>query len=145
MNFAITKTTVSLSTLKTRNLCIPSGACQSQDSRLQRQISDLESELELLRNLRSQNFQRMQYLYSLTYFPMVKLSRSRRGYPHEKVFYFLEEWKVYEDSAVSPELVSRTEYPGTERHRAISDFRAYVRSHPGIRSEMNIEKGSRER
>ncbi|MBQ9269687.1 MAG: hypothetical protein IJ206_09255 [Oscillospiraceae bacterium] len=119
--------------------------CQYQDSRYAQYISDLERELETLRNLRQENFQRMQYLYSLMYTPMVKLRRERRGLRDGKVFYYLEEWKVYEDSTVKPEQISRKEYPGTARRQAISDFHAYVKSHPGIQAEMDIEKGRWER
>ncbi len=119
--------------------------CQHQDGRLAHYMDDLEKELETLRNLRQENFQRMQYLYSLTYTPMVKLRRERCGYRDGKVFYYLEEWKIYEDPAVEPERVSRTEYPGTERRQAIADYNAYVKTHPGIRAEMEIEKGRWER
>lgn len=119
--------------------------CQFQVGRLSRYIQDLENELKTLQNLRQENFQRMQYLYSLAYTPMVKLRRVRPGFREGKVFYYLEEWKVYEDSTVEPEQVSRKEYPGTARRQAIADYHAYVKSHPGIRAEMDIEKGRWER
>ena len=39
---------------------------------------------------------------------------------------------------VNPSTISKLDY-------AISDFRAYVKSHPGINAEMSIEKGRWER
>lgn len=119
--------------------------CQQQDERISRYISDLESELEILRNLRSQNFSRMQHLFSLPWVPKVELLREKHYYGDGKVYYYLIHWKVYLDSTTPPEQISSQKYPGTDRRRAISDFNAYVKSHPGILSEMNIEKGRWER
>lgn len=119
--------------------------CQQNDARLARYISDLESELETLRTLRQETFSRMQFLYSVPWVPKVELTRERRYYRDNKVFYYLTCWKIYSDSSVDPELVSRQEYPGTSRHQAIADYHAYVKSHPGILHEMHIEKGRWER
>ena len=119
--------------------------CQRQDERLARYIEDLERELETLKDLRMDNFRRMQHLYSLSWTPMVKLTRERRYYRDGKVFYYLTTWKVYDDPALEPEQVSRQEYPGTARRQAIADYHAYVKSHPGIRAEMDIEKARWER
>lgn len=118
-------------------------ACQFQDQRLARYISELEATLETLRSLRAQNFSRMQYLYSLTWSPVVELSREKRY--DGKVKYYLTVSRIYSDPSVPPEQISCQTYPGAQRHQAIADFKAYVKSHPGILHEMHIEKSKWER
>lgn len=119
--------------------------CQHEDQRLARYISDLETELETLRSLRQQNFSRMQFLYSVPWSPKVELRREKHTYGDGKVWYYLIQWKVYHDPSIEPEQISSQKYPGTERRQAISDYESYVKSHPGILHEKNIEKGRWER
>lgn len=118
--------------------------CAQQDSRLARYISELQSEIIALQNLRQETYQRICYLYSVPFTPKVTLTRERR-FRDEKVFYYLTTWKIYDAPDVEPERISCETYPGTARHQAIKDFRAYVKSHPGIQSEMHIEKSRWER
>lgn len=118
--------------------------CEYQDSQLSRYITELQSEISTLQNLRQETFQRIRYLYSVPFFPKVTLTRERR-FRDGKVYYYLCTWKIYDAPDIEPERISCETYPGTARHQAIKDFRAYVKAHPGIQSEMNIEKSRWER
>jgi len=114
-------------------------ACRAQDARLAGYIEDLEKELEILRGLRMENFRRLQEIYSAYWEPMVRLER-RRNYFTKKVTYTLSHYKYFPTGELDPERISSQEYPGTARHKAIADYNAYVKAHPGIRAEMSIEK-----
>lgn len=103
-------------------------------------IAELESVVENLKEYRRQVFLRMQQLYASPYTTKIVLRRER-SFRSNLIFYFLEEWKVYEDASISPEILSAKRYSGKERRQAMKDFEAYKKEHPGIYSELFIEKG----
>lgn len=69
--------------------------------------------------------------------PVVKLIREKRY--HQNVFYHLITCNRNLDSGKDTGE-SRTTYEGSERHKAIKDFEAYCKSHPGIIAVKQIEK-----
>lgn len=70
--------------------------------------------------------------------PVVRLERYKSSYTG-KVTYYLRTFRRYIDSGEQYETSCRT-YPGTDRHKALADFANYVKAHPGITAEKEIEK-----
>lgn len=114
--------------------------CQRYDKTAADYIDRLQKEIETMREYRQTLFERMQKIYSATYFYKVTLHRQNYG----TIAYFLRVFKVYSDG-IQPEEVSCVRYCGKDRSKAIKDFRQYVKDHPGILAEMNIEKSKWER
>ena len=102
------------------------------------QIKHLESLLVTLKELRQEYAARYALLASSPTVPVVRLTREKRY--DGKVFYYLSHFRRYVDSGKEIRTGSTT-YPGTDRHKAIGDYKAYVKAHPGIIAEMSIEKG----
>lgn len=115
--------------------------CAYYDRIAERYIEDMVTEIENIKQYRQDLFRRMKAIYSSPHRPKITLRRERR----DSVFYYLQEWDIYEDQTIPPQQVSCTKYTGTDRAKAISDYRAAVKAHPGIDCEMNIEKGKWER
>ena len=71
--------------------------------------------------------------------PVVKLTREHGYYRDTKVYYYLRTYSRNVNTGKEIET-SSTAYNGTERHQAIKDFESYIKAHPGIIAEKNIEK-----
>ena len=102
-------------------------------------IKDLEAMIETMESYQSLVFDRVQEVSTAQYHLEIHLTRERRY--DNKVKYYLTLKKVYDVPGIEPETVENTTYPGTERSKAIKDFAAYQKSHPGIVAVKNIEKG----
>ena len=105
-------------------------------------IADLERKIEQLNAYRLSLSERYNYLASAPQQPVVRLKRVKSY--SGKVFYHLN---TYTKNLLDGNEVetSSTHYTGTERSKAISDYKSYVKSHPGITAEMQIEKPKWER
>ena len=105
-------------------------------------ISDLERKIEQLKAYRLALSERYNYLASAPQQPVVRLKRVKSY--SGKVFYHLNTYKknMLDGNEVE---TSSTKYTGPERSKAISDYKSYVKSHPGILAEMQIEKPKWER
>ena len=101
-------------------------------------IKEFECKIEQLKAYRIALSERYNYLATAPTQPVVRLKRERRYYEN-KVYYFLVTYSrnMLDGSEVQ---TSSTKYTGQERHKAISDYKAYIKSHPGIIAEMNIAK-----
>ena len=88
-------------------------------------------------------YDRVQELTVAPYHMELHLTRHKRY--DNKVHYYLEVKKVYDAPGIKPETIERTTYPGTDRHKALQDFAAYQKSHPGIIANKDIAKGKWER
>lgn len=108
-----------------------------------RYAAELRSMIETMEAYQQIIFDRVQELTTAPYHKEIHLTRERRY--DNKVYYYLSEKKVYDTPGIEPETIERTTYPGTERHKAIADFEAYKKSHPGIIAVKNIAKGKWER
>ena len=112
--------------------------------------ADMEELNEILTNLaayRQALCERYNAVATAPKAPVVRLRRHRSpGWRREpsKVFYYLETFERNLNDGAEVKTSSTT-YPGTERRKAIADFQAYVKAHPGIESEMDIEKPKWER
>ena len=106
-------------------------------------IEEYESLIEQLREYRGALADRYAYLSTAPTIPVVKLERQKNSWT-KKVTYSLRVFRRYVEDGNDVEE-SRAAYPGTERNKAISDYRAYVKNHPGIVAEMDIEKPRWER
>lgn len=107
--------------------------------------AEFKAMAETMEAYQSLIYDRVRALTQAQYHMEIHLIRERRYYRDNKVFYYLEERKVYDTPGIEPETVRRTAYPGTERRKAIADFEAYQKSHPGIIAVKDIEKGQWER
>ena len=105
-------------------------------------ISDLERKIEQLKAYRLALSERYNYLASAPQQPIVRLKRVKSY--SGKVFYHLN---TYTKNLLDGNEVetSSTKYTGQERSKAIKDYKSYVKAHPGILAEMQIEKPKWER
>ena len=112
------------------------------DQTAERTIQELEKKIRQLKAYRIALAERYNYLATAPTVPVVRLTR-RKTY-EGKVFYYLE---VYSRNLLDGKEVeaSSTTFPGKERHKAIAAYNDFVKAHPGIAAEMDIEKRSWER
>lgn len=108
------------------------------DESAARLIQRCEETISRLTAYRVSLAERYSYLAAAPSIPVVRLERDRNSYSG-KVYYFLRTLRRFPEDGTEVEK-SRKKYPGAERHKAISDFKAYVKAHPGITAEMDIEK-----
>ena len=97
----------------------------------------MERKIEQLKAYRLALSERYNYLASAPQQPVVRLKRVKIY--SGKVFYHLN---TYTKNLLDGNEVetSSTKYTGQERSKAIKDYKSYVKSHPGITAEMQIEK-----
>lgn len=105
-------------------------------------IKRMQYHIELLTAYRLALAERYNYLATSPTVPVVRLIRKRNYYG--KVFYYLQTFRRNINDSKEVMDSSKT-YPGTERAKAIADYKAYIKSHPGITAEMKIEKSKWER
>ena len=105
-------------------------------------IQELEKKIRQLKAYRIALAERYNYLSTAPTVPVVRLIRQKTY--QGKVFYYLE---IYSRNLLDGKEVktSSTTFPGKERHKAITAYNAYVKAHPGITAEMDIEKRGWER
>lgn len=103
--------------------------------------SDLEEAIKTLQSYRKDIAERADFLINSNPAKRILLEREKRW--KGNVTYYLRFISVYPDGTEGE--ISCTTYPGSERHAAIKDFKEFVKTHPGIPHEMNIEKSKWER
>lgn len=113
------------------------------DENVAQDIESLQRKIRQLSAYRVSLAERYNFLATAPTVPVVRLTRYKDSYTN-KVFYHLQ---TFDRNLLDGHEVqtSRATYPGTDRHKAIDDFKKYVKSHPGIESEMNIKKARWER
>lgn len=120
---------------------------RKEDERTADRICALETILATMKAYRISLAERYAELETVPTIPVVKLSRVKASCYSKnagRVFYYLETFDRYLNDGHEVET-SSAEYPGTQRHKAIADYHEYVRTHPGIVAEMDIEKPKWER
>lgn len=107
------------------------------DKSAERTIQELEEKIRQLKVYRIALAERYNYLATAPTAPVVRLTR-RKTY-EGKVYYDLI---TYNRNLLDGQEVktSSTTFPGKERHKAIAAYNDYVKAHPGITAEMDIEK-----
>ena len=113
-------------------------------SQAARYAAELKTMIETLESYQQLIYDRVQELTQAPYHPEIHLTRERSRYDN-KVYYYLAEKQVYDVPGFAPENINVVRYAGTERRKAIADFAAYQKSHPGIIAVKDIEKGKWER
>lgn len=111
------------------------------DEMTTRAIERLQNELSALQAYRLDLMDRAQYLSTASYTVSVELHRHKRYCGG--VEYNLQIVRTYEDGTRHED--SYTMYTGKERHKAIADYKAACKSHPGAETVLDIEKGRWER
>ena len=111
---------------------------QRMDERAARMIADCQEVIQQLNVFRMSLADRYGFLVSAPSVPVVRLVRERNVYD-KRVYYFLRTFHRFLDGTETEE--SCTKYSGMERAKAIADYQRYVKEHPGITAEMDIEKG----
>lgn len=114
-----------------------------QGGQAARYIKEAQAVIETMQAYQQLLYERVQLLETAPYHLEVILSREKRY--DGKVWYWLTVRKVREVDGVEPETLEQTKYPGTERSKALKDFSAYQKSHPGIIAVKDIEKSKWER
>lgn len=113
------------------------------DENVQRDIERMQEKIRQLSAYRVSLAERYNFLATAPTAPVVRLIR-HRNYSTNKVFYYL---RTYTKNILDNHEVETgcTIYTGTERRKAIDEFNRYVKEHPGIEAEMQIEKARWER
>lgn len=113
------------------------------DENAQRDIEQMQEKIRKLSAYRVSLAERYNFLSTAPTVPVVRLIRRKDSY-NNKVFYYL---KTFNRNLLDGHEVQTgcTTYPGTDRLKAIDDFNQYVKSHPGIEAEKQIEKPKWER
>ena len=102
------------------------------------QIKSAHALIDKLTAYRAACAERYSYISTAPTVPVIKLTR-QRNYYQKKVYYYLTVYR--RDVNTGEEIeVEQTKYPGTQRHEALKDFADYIKSHPGIIAEKDIEK-----
>lgn len=117
---------------------------KSQDRRTADKIAQLEKIVEALKVYRISLCERYGELTTAPTVPLVRLCRKRGLYGDNKIYYYLEEYTRNIETGERIK-VDTTTFTGKQRHEAIAAYREYVKAHPGIECEMDIEKHSWER
>lgn len=110
-----------------------------------RYAAELKAMIETMEAYQSLIYDRVQELTTAQFHLELHLTREKRYYNDNKVFYYLEVKKVYDTPGIEPETIERTVYPGTERHKALADYAAYQKTHAGIIAVKDIAKAKWER
>lgn len=110
-----------------------------------RGIQAAEQMIAELKQYKMQLYDRTQALSVATWHYELLLERKPEGWKKPRVYYYLQLLKVYDDIDAKPELIENTKYHGADRRKAIADFEAQKKAHPGIVARMEIEKRSWER
>lgn len=106
-------------------------------------IVQLQQAIKDLKDYQNQVFRRLQTIYTAPYHLKISLTREKRY--NDKVFYFLTTEKVFDDPTLDSLQTDSKKYIGTDRAQAIKDYRAALKSHPGVDCEINIAKSKWER
>ncbi len=114
---------------------------QKYDDRARRDIAELEAEIETIKAYRLDLMERAQYLAAEPGTLSIELHR-RRTY-RGNVEYYLQFVRTYPDGTSRTE--QNTMYSGKERSKAIADYRAACKAHPGAPCVLDIEKSPWER
>lgn len=111
---------------------------QSHDESAARMIRECQAVISRLTAYRLSLAERYNYLSVAPSIPVVRLERDKNSYDG-KVYYYLRILRRFLDDKTEVEE-RREKYPGAERHKAIADYKAYMKAHPGITAEMDIGK-----
>lgn len=114
------------------------------DGYAKRGIEEAETMINQLKNYRLSLYERAREILAAPWH-MELLLRRQRNYAENKISYYLETIKVYDTDGIPPEIIDQKTFGGKERHKAIAEYRSYIKSHPGIICKMQIEKGKWEK
>ena len=111
---------------------------QNYDESAARLIKECQETIARLTAYRISLAERYSFLSTAPSIPVVRLERIRNTYEN-KVYYHLRFLRRFLEDGTEVEE-RKEKYPGTERQKAIADYKAYIKAHPGITAEMDIEK-----
>ena len=104
-------------------------------------INRLKEMLEVLNDYRFDLMERAQYLATAQSTLSIELHRSRTFYG--KIEYYLQLVRTLPDG--TSYIEHSTQYHGSDRHKAIADFKVVCKAHPGAPTVLDIQKGKWER
>lgn len=103
-------------------------------------INRLKEMLEVLNDYRFDLMERAQYLATAQ--STLSIELHRRTY-YGKIEYYLQLVRTLPDGTSYTE--QSTQYHGSDRHKAIADFKVVCKAHPGAPTVLDIQKGKWER
>lgn len=104
-------------------------------------INRLKEMLEVLNDYRFDLMERAQYLATAQSTLSIELHRRRTYYG--KIEYYLQLVRTLPDG--TSYIEQSTQYHGSDRHKAIADFKVVCKAHPGAPTVLDIQKGKWER
>lgn len=113
-----------------------------EDKQAQDKIKSLQGYINLLQQYRLDMAERAAYLIREKPIHRAELIR-KKNYYSNKVFYYLNLYSCYPDGSERMETICT--YPGTERAKAIREFKEYQRTHSGTECKMDIQRSKWER
>lgn len=113
------------------------------DDNAARTIAECQEAIAQLTAYRLSLTERYNQLSTSPSIPVVKLVRERHYYD-KKVYYYLRTFRrlLLDGTEI---MESSTQYAGSDRKKALSDFQDYCKAHPGITAEKDIEKAAWEK
>ena len=112
-----------------------------RDKDLVRRIAELEDLAARLKVVRLAYAERYNELYSTQSYPVVSLKRQKKY--GGNVYYYFSTFRRYENGQET-ERATKT-FAGSERAAAIQHYKTYVKNHPGIIAELDMQKGKWEK
>ncbi len=114
---------------------------RERDKSLSRRIAELEDLTARLKVVRLAYAERYSELYSMQSYPVVSLKRQKKY--GGNVYYYFSTFRRYENGQET-ERDTKT-FTGSERTAAIQHYKTYVKNHPGIIAELDIQKAKWEK
>ena len=107
-----------------------------------RAIAEAQAMIAKLEAYQMQLYDRAQQIAAAPWHTELLLQRERC---FDTIRYYLDIRRVYDAPGIDPETLERTTYPGKERSKALKAYRDYIKTHPGIVANMDIERRQWER
>lgn len=107
------------------------------------QINRLKAAITAVENYRVKLFEHSQKIQQSATHKQICLKREKNYY-NNKVFYYVTLSEVFEDfketyTSTNKKTLEQTKYPGTERHKAIAQYKALKKQYPYAEAVSNID------
>ena len=117
---------------------------QDYDKKAVSEIEYLKNKIQLLKDYRTELYNRYQEINSTNYHLQLTIERQRR-YADNKVYYYVTLERVPERKDVANRILRQDVFKGKERHDALKHFEILKRNHPHAEIVKKLEKSKWEK